>query len=197
MRKANSISKSWINDFLNNFGYWLKTAQKCNHNTAMKYLSNFKKIALRCVRAKWLPVDPFDNFKVSLDEVTKDVLSEDELGRIYAKQLFLDRLDLVCDIFLFSYYTGLAYADVSNLNYYDIQPGVNGQKWIFINRQKINILFRIPLLPFALKLIEKHKDHPKCQMTGKVFPILYNQKMNSLNRIIRLKITGAPSGALF
>ena len=41
-------------EFISEYAFWLKTARKCNHNTAMKYLSNVKKIVLLCVRKKWL-----------------------------------------------------------------------------------------------------------------------------------------------
>lgn len=41
------------------FDFWLKGIQKCNHNSTMKYLSNFKKIVLIAVKNKWLPSDPF------------------------------------------------------------------------------------------------------------------------------------------
>ncbi|MBB6130928.1 phage integrase SAM-like domain and Arm DNA-binding domain-containing protein [Mucilaginibacter lappiensis] len=46
-------------EFINDFGFWLKSFQKCNHNSSMKYLANLKKIVLHCVRSKWLPGDPF------------------------------------------------------------------------------------------------------------------------------------------
>jgi site-specific recombinase XerD len=37
----------------------------------------------------------------------------------------------------------------------------------------------IPLLPFAIELIEKYKEHPVCLKTGKLFPVISNQKMNT------------------
>ncbi len=45
--------------FIDRFSFWLKTVRKCNHNTTMKYLANFKKIVLICEKNKWLPADPF------------------------------------------------------------------------------------------------------------------------------------------
>jgi hypothetical protein len=40
--------------FIERFSFWLKTERKCAHNTTMKYLANFKKIVLICVKNKWL-----------------------------------------------------------------------------------------------------------------------------------------------
>jgi len=165
-------------EFVNDFAFWLKSVQKCNHNSSMKYLSNLKKIVLHCVRAKWLQGDPFENFKMSNREVIKEVLTIDELGLIKTKEFISERLNQVRDIFLFSCYTGLAYADISNLRKHDIKKGVDGLQWIFIYRQKTETPSRIPLLPFALELLSKYEHHPKCCNTGMVFPVLSNQKMN-------------------
>jgi hypothetical protein len=51
--------------FIEQYAFWLKTVRKCNHNTTMKYLANFKKIVLICVKNKWLPADPFGSFKLT------------------------------------------------------------------------------------------------------------------------------------
>jgi site-specific recombinase XerD len=166
-------------EFIHDFEFWLKSIQKCNHNSSMKYLSNFKKIVSHCVRARWLRINPFEEFKLTKKEVIKEILTDPELSAIEAKELQSERLDLVRDIFLFSCYTGLAYADVKNLSKVDIKPGIDKQQWIFINRQKTETPSRIPVLPLPLKLMRKYDDHPKCLNTGKVFPTLSNQKMNS------------------
>jgi hypothetical protein len=41
--------------FIEQYAFWLKTERKCNHNTTVKYLANFKKAVLICVKNKWLP----------------------------------------------------------------------------------------------------------------------------------------------
>jgi hypothetical protein len=46
----------------------------------------------------------------------------------------MDRLNNVRGVFLFSCYTGLAYADVFSRN--DITIGMDGEKWLFTRRQK-------------------------------------------------------------
>ena len=37
-------------DFISAYEFWLKTVKKCGHNTSMKYLANFKKIVLLCIK---------------------------------------------------------------------------------------------------------------------------------------------------
>ena len=57
--------------------------------------------------------------------------------------------------------------------------GMDGEKWIFTNRQKTNTASHIPLLPPAMKIIEKYKNHPAAVNKGKLLPMLSNQKMNA------------------
>jgi len=47
------------------------------------------------------------------------------------------------------------------------------------NREKTDVLSKIPLLAPALSILEKYKDHPKTLNSGKLLPIMSNQKVNS------------------
>ncbi len=145
----------------------------------MKYLGNFKKIVIKCIRSGWLTKDPFDNFKMTKREVERTALFKEELEVISNKIFSTDRLTQVRDIFLFCCFTGLAYADVKKLKRSEIAVGIDGGKWIFTNRQKTETSSRIPLLPTTLEIIDKYKDHPQCIHQDRVLPVLTNQKMNA------------------
>lgn len=106
-------------------------------------------------------------------------LTKEELAAVTLKIIPNQRLNQVRDIFLFSCYTGLAYADVEKLQHSEINIGVDGEQWIFTKRQKTAVSSRIPLLPVPLEIIGRYKDHPQCINKGKVLPILSNQKMNA------------------
>ena len=112
-------------------------------------------------------------------EIEREALTELEVQKINAKSFSTDRLNFVKDIFLFSCYTGLAYADVKKLRRTEIAPGIDGNYWIFTNRQKTDTQSRIPLLPPAQAIVEKYKDYPTCGDSGHVLPVLSNQKMNA------------------
>ena len=45
-------------------------------------------------------------------------------------------------------------------------------------RQKTGSSINVPLLPQALQIIEKYKEHPLCLQRGTVLPVSSNQKMN-------------------
>jgi site-specific recombinase XerD len=166
-------------EFISGYEFWLKSVRRCNHNSTMKYLANFKKIVILCLKNGWLSKDPFVGFKLSKKEVVREFLSKEEMQLILSKRFVSERIGQVRDIFLFSCYTGLSYADVKKLKRPEIITGVDGEKWVFTSRQKTNTASRIPLLSQALQIIEKYTDHPQCDAADRLLPVLSNQKMNA------------------
>lgn len=178
--KVSDINIRGINhEFIMSYDFYLRSERNCNNNSTVKYLKNFKKIILICIANGWLDKDPFIKYKPKVKEVIREYLTMEDLQRISDKQFTNVRLTQVRDIFLFSCYTGLAYADVKKLKREEISIGLDGQKWIFTSRQKTDTASRIPLLPTALQIMQKYEDHPECSDFGKLLPVLSNQKMNS------------------
>jgi len=111
--KVNDIEvKQMKYEFIADYEFWLKSVRNCDHNTSMKYLSNFKKIVHICIKNGWLTRDPFVGFKLAKREVERPFLVEEELTRIINTEFVMPRLRQVRDIFIFCCYTGLAYAHV-------------------------------------------------------------------------------------
>ncbi|MEQ1584922.1 MAG: site-specific integrase [Cyclobacteriaceae bacterium] len=165
-------------EFISDYEFWLKTVRKCNHNSTIKYLTNFKKIINICLKNGWIAKDPFTGFRMTKKEVERPFLTEDELRMLAKKEFTMPRVAQIRDIFLFCCYTGLAYVDISKLKRSEISKGIDGEMWIFTHRQKTESASRIPLLPPALELIEKYKDYPECIIKDRLFPVCSNQKMN-------------------
>jgi hypothetical protein len=152
--KADDIDIRKLNyGFISAYEFWLKSVRKCGHNSAMKYLTNFKKIVILCLKNNWLQKDPFLGFKMSKKEVIRDFLTEEELQLIHSKRFVSERINQVRDIFLFSCFTELAYDDVKKLKRSEINTGIDGEKWVFTSRQKTDSVSRIPLLPIALQIM--------------------------------------------
>jgi site-specific recombinase XerD len=166
-------------ELVTSYEFYLKSVHKCNQNTTAKYIKNFGKIVRICLANGWIERDPFINYKCKIVEVDRAFLSQDEIETMFNKVFATDRLNQVKDIFLFSCFTGLAYVDVKKLSRKNIGFGVDGERWIFINRTKTDTRSNIPLLPIASALLEKYKDHPQVINEEKLLPILSNQKMNS------------------
>jgi len=166
-------------EFITSYEFYLKSVCNCCQNTTSKYIKNFGKIIRICLANGWLQKNPFINYKNKIVEVERAFLSMEEIETMLNKVFVSDRLNQVKDIFLFSCFTGLAYADVKKLSRKNIAIGVDGDRWIYINRTKTDTRSNIPILPIASFLLEKYKDHPQVVNQEKLLPILSNQKMNS------------------
>lgn len=167
------------NRFVVDFEHYLRVHDKIGINTCTKYIRSLKKIMNLCVDNEWLPKSPFSNFKCHTMNPIREVLVKEELQEIESKEIDEERLAEVRDIFLFCCYTGLAFIDVYQLTVNDITLGIDGKKWIYTNRQKTGNQSNVPLLPQALRILEKYNDHPVREITGKLFPVKSNQKMNA------------------
>ncbi|WP_342645366.1 site-specific integrase [Mucilaginibacter sp. CSA2-8R] len=127
----------------------------------------------------WLAIDPYINHKPKTKKTNRVVLSKEELARLIQKEFTIERLDLVRDIFVFSCYTGLAYADARKLKVLEITLGIDGNRWIHTASKKMDTISRFPVLPVALSIMEKYSGHPQCVSKGLVLPVISNQKMNA------------------
>lgn len=145
----------------------------------MGYIKKLKKIVRLCVANDWLAKDPFMSYKIKIRDTHRTYLLEEEIKTIIEKNLAIERLRVVRDIFIFSCYTGLAYSDVAKLTSSDISTGIDGEKWIFTTRTKTDTATRVPLLPPALAIIQKYANTPESLNNGKLLPVLSNQRMNS------------------
>lgn len=165
--------------FITGYKYFLKTERNCGHNSAVKYITNFKKIVRIAYANDWIGKDPFFNWKAKLKIVDREFLSEEEIQRIIEKEVHIPRLELVRDIFIFSCYTGLSYVDVKKLSKDNIVRGIDGNYWIKTKRAKTDSSSNITILSNAFSIIQKYKTHPDIENSNKVIPILSNQRMNS------------------
>ena len=165
--------------FITRFEYFMKSVKDCNHNSALKYINNFKKIVRMAVANGWMARDPFYNYKVKFKWVDREFLSTEELQRLVELEINWPRINMVRDMFVFCCYTGLAYIDIKKLTQDNLVRNIDGELWIEAKRTKTDAKFSIPLLPTALAVLEKYKDHPKVVNGECVLPVLSNQKSNA------------------
>lgn len=85
--------------------------------------------------------------------------------------------ELVRDLFIFSVFTGLAYADVKALTTDRLQTFFDGNLWIITRRRKTNTESNIRLLDVPKRIIEKYKGLSK---DGHVFPVPSNGRCNTI-----------------
>lgn len=165
-------------DFVKDFEFYLKSEKGLSINSYGKVIKNLKKIIGESVDKGWLERDPFERYRVKHIDPKVPHLSTGELMQIAEKQIDIERLSAIKDIFLFSCYTGFAYIDVFNLTIEHFKNGTDGKKWLIKYRQKTGIAERVPLLPAAIQILDKYKEYSR-NNKGKLLPVPSNQKVNA------------------
>ncbi len=165
--------------FVTEFEHYLLTKDKLQSNTAHKYIKNLKKIMNMSVGLDWIPSNPFNQFKCSYQSPDREILNREELAVLQFKKLSISRLEEVRDVFIFCCYTGFAFTDIFQFEQNAVTIGLDGEYWLSTNRQKTGTKESVPLLPVALEIIEKYKNHPYCVSENKLLPVNSNQRYNS------------------
>ena len=164
-------------NFISKFDAFLKIEKGCAQNSAITRLKNLKKIIRIALENDWIKKDPFAYYRFKLEETDPEFLTMDEIKIILAKEFTIKRVEQVRDVFVFCIFTGLAFSDVKDLSPEHLVKDNKGELWIRKNRQKTKIMCNIPVLPVAASILDKYKDVAEC--TGKLLPVLCNQRMNS------------------
>lgn len=171
--------------FILDFEYFLRDHKPVDHhkplanNGIMKHIERFRKMINMAIRMEWLEKDPFAAYQKKFEKVERGFLTKEELKSIETRHLPIERLESIRSLFVFSCYTGLSYIDVMQLKSENVIIGMDGEQWLFTNREKTNNPVKVPLLPEALEIIRRYKHHPRALAMGTLFPIISNQKLNS------------------
>jgi site-specific recombinase XerD len=177
------------NKFITGFDFYLKTVAKCQHNSSMKHIKALKKVIRIAIASDYIRKDPFVNYRITQKNVERECLTQTEIDSIINKEITIQRLDVIRDLFIFECYTGFAYKDLAALRKENIEIGIDGHRWIVIRRGKTGVTCRIPLFPISENIIKKYASHAEVIITGKLLPVPSNQKMNAY-----LKEVGAICG---
>ena len=161
---------------IHDFDIYLRTVVGQNPNTATKTMKTFKTIMILGRKMGVIHHDPFLNHRFHLEPVNRGFLTDEEILKIANKDLGIQRLELVRDLFVFSCFTGLAYIDVANLTPENIVT-LDDKQWIMTKRQKTSVATNVLLLDIPKNIIEKYSG--KTYRDGKLFPMLTNQRTNS------------------
>lgn len=173
-----AISSSMLMDFF----YYLRTDMKNSHNTSLNYIKCLKTVLLPAIKNGLLNIDPFLEVKIAPKEVVRGFLTLDEIRRIEKLERLSVSLQQARDIFLFACYTGMAYIDIKQFSRQNIIKDPDGSLCINKPRQKTGQLSIIPLLPPAVRLLERYT------LTGDILDfrwnVISNQKINDAIKVI-------------
>lgn len=175
--------------FLEHFKTYNLVTHKVIENTATRYNQAIKETINRTVMNGWIVASMLKVYKCHYDETKHDWLTIEEVIKLIETDFANPKIGLARDLYVFSSFTGLSYAEVRSLGPDDIMTGIDGKKWVSKNRKKTDGDETLPLLPIALELMDKYKDHPVSLKRHKIFPVPCNVEFNR-----RLKVVASLTG---
>ncbi len=119
-------------------------------NTNLCWLS---RLMFRAVSRRIIRCNPFENAKYEKEEKKIRFLQKGDVMKLMAMRMNDREAELARLMFVFSCFTGMAIADMENLEYRHIQTAVDGQRYIRKERQKTKVEFIVPLHPVAEAIV--------------------------------------------
>jgi site-specific recombinase XerD len=176
--KAQLKPEEFNNQQFLKFENFLKSKKQNSHNTVYKKIERVKAVFKWAYEMDYIEKDHSKKFKIKKQKKEIIFLTQEELDRLKAVKP-IERLAIIRDAFLFICYTGLAFNEIERLSEENLSKNIAGGYGIIMTRQKTSRnIPEIPLLPMALDLISKYKNHPKRILEKKLFPIPANQNFN-------------------
>lgn len=147
--------------------------------TVHEHLYRLKKMTRRAVSQGTLRRDPYCRLHPELPRRKSRHMKLEDLKKLMETPVEKPQLQFVRDMFIFSTFTGLAYADLKRLRVSDITQADDGSWWIHIRRQKTDTLSSVRLLDVPLRIVEKYSDQRK---GNKVFNVYVRSYFIMLTR---------------
>jgi integrase len=148
-------------DFYDGYDIYLRADKGLAQKTVHQHLHALKKMTRRAVSEGTLRKDPFLTLRPALPPLRSRHLNTEELERIMAYIPQRENLQRVRYWFIFSTFTGLAYADLRRLSDEHIVTADDGSRWIEMKRKKTGTDFRVRLMDIPLQIIEKYRPERK------------------------------------
>lgn len=174
-------------EFVQQFEYFLR-AKNFKVNTVHGYHKNLKAYINLAIKKGLMDINrnPYLRFKVKLEESEKVSLSSQELNDLEELK-FNDNsrdLEFARDIFLFSCYTGIRFADVFNLTKSNLAASKKGEMTLEFRMMKSNKNISLPLhLLYNSKpkeLVRKYNN----EYSELLFPTRTNQHINRQLKLV-------------
>ena len=156
-------------NFYEKFNDYLIRDVKLTNNTISKIIKGLKTFLNYAFETGKNKNIEFKKFKVNQNKPKINVLSWDELMKIYKGELKDKKLYKVRDMFCFACFTGLRFSDVQNL-----KPENVKNDSIHITTIKNKKDLSIPLTNYSKEILSHYLDEEKAF----IFPRISNQKMN-------------------
>ena len=111
------------------------------------------RLMFRAVSSRIIRCNPFENAEYEKEEKKIRFLQKSDVMKPMAMRMTDREAELARLMFVFSCFTGMAIADMENMEYRHIQTAADGQRYIRKERQKTKVEFIVPLHPIAEAII--------------------------------------------
>lgn len=166
-------------DFMKGFEIFLRDRFNNSTTTVYKHYQRFSRILNVAMQKGFLDRHPFPTYKIRMPKKKIEYLTQDEIDRIVNTNFSIDRLNTIRDIFIFCCFSGLGYAEVEKLSNDDVTTGQDGEKWMNIIRKKTGKTYQVPILPIAMEIINRYRNHTNCIKKNRLLPVPSNVKYNA------------------
>ena len=156
--------------FIEDFEFFLRANLNLSVNTVFSVVMKLKHMVHRAIHKGIIRKNPFADFVCKPESTTRRWLSKSELDLILQTPMKDKDTERARILFIFSAFTGLAFADLCNLRHKNISTDDKGITWIRIKRKKTGTGSIIPMPDIPQKIYNKYKRQD-IDPEGKVFDV--------------------------
>ena len=158
-------------------------------STTKQTLFWLSRLMYRAVSQQTIRYNPFEDAKYERVERKIRCLGKTDVARILAMPFQNKEAEFVRRTFLFSVFTGLAFADVSKLRYCDIETNSAGIRYIRQYRKKTDVESITPLHPIAEQILSQFPPKEK-----KEDSLIFETSLSRIQIGMHLKAIGLACG---
>lgn len=169
--------------FIESLDFYFRVKRKMKARTVKARLALFNKVVLLALHRNIINRHPFAGFEKEKTTLQNKSLNSEELERLISTPLKSATQRFIRDMFVFSVFTGISYADLKKLTWKDIIKENDGSLWISSERQKTKTAFNVKLLDIPIQIIEYYEGLAD---NDNVFPVMNLGQVNvGLKRVAR------------
>lgn len=164
--------------FIEQFHVYLKTERALKLTSICRYLDCLINVVKIAFNDGIMPRNPFASYRYNEPTPERAFLNETEILTLQLTALRTKKQRLIRDLFLFSCFTGICYADMKTLAWKQFGQNAHGDWWVTGNRCKTDTQYVVKLLPAALSILERCRNS-----TDRVFAFMPH--LNTVNRSLK------------
>ena len=144
--------------FIEQFHVYLKTERALKLTSICRYLDCLINVVKVSFNDGIMPRNPFASYRYNEPAPERAFLNETEILTLQHAALRTRKQRVIRDLFLFSCFTGICYADLKTLAWKQFGQDTHGDWWVTGNRCKTDTQYVVKLLPAALSILERYRD---------------------------------------